>query len=138
MSIGSSCLSRSICLTCLAVSPSMRPLRSRPCASSAVYSNAPIRPPGPLVFAGNAQHFFQRRFARHDLAPAVIANTGARGARIALQILLRGSIVNHGAHVIVDGDELINARAPTIAVARIAARPVQLHGGAALIEIQQP
>src|ERR1700733_6298662 len=135
MSIGSSCLSRSICLTCFGVSPSMRPLRSRPWASSAVYSNAPIG--ALLVLAGNAQHFFQRRFARHDLAAAVVANAGAGRARIALEILLGGAIMNHGAHVIIDGNELIDPRPATIAVAGIAARPVQPPRAAVRVKIQQ-
>ena len=143
ISIGSSCLSRSSCRTCFGVSPSIRPLRSRPWASSAVYSKAPIRLL--LVLAGDAQHFFQGRLARHDLAAPVIANAGARGARVALQVLLRGAVMDHGAHVIVDRDQLVDAGAPAIAGARLAARPVQLHravlagrDSAAAVRIRRP
>src|SRR5580692_3995183 len=135
MSIGSNCFSRNNCLTCLGVSPSMRPLRSRPWASNAVYSNAPIR--CFLVLACDAQDLFQGCFARHDLAAAVVTDAGARGACIAFKFLLGRSVVNHGAHMIVDGDEFVDAGAPAIAVAWIAAGPVELHGSAVRIEIQE-
>src|SRR3974390_158687 len=101
MSIGSNCLSRNSCRTCFGVSPSISPLRSRPWESSAVYSNAPIR----SVLAGDAQHFFQGGLAGHDLAAAIIADAGACRARVAFEVLLRGPIVDHGAHVIVDGEQ---------------------------------
>src|SRR5580704_1452645 len=136
ISIGSNCLSRNSCLTCLGVSPSMRPLRSRPWASSAVYSNAPIGG-FRLVLARHAQDLFQGCFARHDLAAAVVTDAGAGGACIAFKFLFGRSVVNHGAHMIVDGDEFVDAGAPAIAVAWIAAGPVELHGSAVRIEIQE-
>src|ERR1700677_1653696 len=114
--MGRSCFSRSSCLTCFGVSPSISPLRSRPWASRATYSNAPI-----LVLAGDAEHFFQGGFARHDLAAPVVADAGAGRARVAFQILFRGSVVDHGAHVIVHRDELVNTGSAAITHARLAA-----------------
>ena len=45
--------------------------------------------------------------------------------------------MNHGAHVIIDRDEFIDAGTAAIAIARIAVRPIQLHGATVGIEIQQ-
>src|ERR1700743_2488203 len=130
--MGRSCFSRSSCLTCFGVSPSISPLRSRPWASRATYSKAPI-----LVLAGDAEHFFQGGFSRHDLAPAVVADAGAGGACVALELLFGRSGVDHGAHVIVDGDELVNAGTAPIAHARLAARAIELHRPVLRIEIEQ-
>src|SRR5258707_10040518 len=104
MSIGSRCFSRSSCRTCFGVSPSIRPLRSRPCASSAVYSNAPIG----SILASNAQDFLERGFALHDFPAAVVADAGTRRAGVALEILFGRAVVNHGPHMVIDRNQLIN------------------------------
>src|SRR6202167_6338162 len=102
--MGRSCFSRSSCLTCFGVSPSISPLRSRPWASRATYSNAPI-----LVLAGDAEHFFQGGFSRHDFAAGVLADAWAGRTCVGVEILFGGPVVDHGAHVVVDRDQLVNA-----------------------------
>src|ERR1700676_5570575 len=99
------------------------PLRSRPLGSRAVYSNAPM--PSALVLARDAQDFLHRRLAAQDLRAAVVANGRRQGARIALEVMLCGDVVDHGAHLVIDDDELVDAGASAVAVARIAPRPVQ-------------
>jgi len=47
------------------------------------------------------------------------------GARIALEVMLCRAVVNHGAHLIIDHDEFVDAGASAIAIAGIAARAVQ-------------
>ena len=66
----------------------------------------------PLVFAGYAQHFFERRVAFQNLATTVGANAGLvlrawRSSSCSLTPL-----VNHLAHLVVDGNEFVNAGAP--------------------------
>src|SRR5580692_10011233 len=132
--IGSSCRSRSSWRTWRAVSPSRMPRLSRPPVSTAVYSKAPMRQ---LVLAGDTQDFLQRRLAAHHPRPAVVANGRGQGARVPLQFLFGGAIVNHGAHVIIDHDQLIDAAATAIAIVAVA-RPVQGRRRIILAQIQQP
>src|SRR5665213_4222462 len=110
---GSNCRSRRSWRTWRAVSPSRMPRLSRPPGSTAVYSNAPM---GQLVLARDAQDFLQRRLAAQHPGTAVIADGGGPDPRGALQVLLRGAVVNHGTHVIIDHHQLVDAAAAAIAV----------------------
>src|SRR5690606_7999373 len=90
---GSRRWSRSWLRTWRAVSPSMTPRRSLPAASSAVYSKAPMLG-ARSVLAGHAQDFFDRGAAAQDLGPSVITDRRGEGARIALQLVLGGFVMD--------------------------------------------
>src|ERR1044072_1511344 len=119
---GSRLWSRSIWRTARAVSPSRTPLRSRPVASTAVYSNAPN---AELILARHAQHFFDRRRAGHDLRTAVVANTGGQSARVLVELVLAGAVVNHRTHGVVDQHQLVNAGTSLESLVRVGARAIQ-------------
>src|ERR1700731_1019218 len=114
---GSSCCSRSCWRIWRGVSPSRMPLRSRPPASRAVYSNAPNS-----ILARDAQYFLDGGFAAQHLDAAVVADRGRGGPRVALDLLLRGAVVDHGAHGVVGHDELVDARAAAIGAGGVASR----------------
>ena len=76
-----------------------------------------------LVLARDAQDFFDRGFAAQDLVEAVVADGGRHRARITLELVLGGFVVDHGAHRVVDDDEFIDAGAAAEA-AGSRARPV--------------
>src|ERR1700733_4957709 len=120
---GSNCRSRSSWRTWRAVSPSSMPRLSRPPGSTAVYSNAPM---GQLILARDTQDFLQRRLPAQHPRPTVIADGGGQGARVALQILFRGAVVNHGAHMVIDHDQFVDAAAAAVAVLAVS-RPIQRH-----------
>src|SRR5437588_995892 len=98
------------------------PVRSLPLESSAVYSNAPNS-----ILARHPQHFFERGFAAQHLRPSVVADRRRRQAGVALELLFAYPVMNHGAHRVVDDDELVDTRAPTITAGSVAAGPVE-HG----------
>ena len=120
---GRSCRSRRICRTCLTVSPSTTPFCSRPAVSRAVYSKAPI---------GGADQSSRvtrrtssmRGFAAQHLVHAVVANRRCQGARVALELVLGGAVVDHGAHLVIDDDQFVDAGTAAKADARVAG-PVQ-------------
>src|SRR4029077_13180436 len=122
---GSSCCSRSSWRMWRGVSPSRMPLRSWPAASRATYSKAPK----PSVLARYAQYFLERRFTAQHARAAVVADRGGGEACVPLDLLLRGAVMNHGAHRVIDHDELVDARAPAIAPGGVAPRAVEGRGG---------
>jgi len=71
--MGRRCLSRSSCLTCLGVSPSIRPFTF---ATLSVQRGVFERPHQLLILTGDAQHFFQRGLALHHLRPPIVAMPG--------------------------------------------------------------
>src|SRR5882762_664037 len=121
---GSSCCSRSCWRIWRGVSPSRMPLRSRPPASRAVYSNAPNS-----ILARDAQYFLDGGFAAQHPGAAVVADRGRGDARVAVDLLLRDAVVNHGAHGVIDDDQLVDARAAAIAAGGVATRSIQRGGG---------
>src|SRR5580704_4454782 len=105
---GSNWRSRSSWRTWRAVSPSRMPRLSRPPGSTAVYSKAPMPQ---LVLARDTQDFLQRRLAAQHPGTTVIADGGGQDAGVALQVLFRRAVVNHGAHVVIDHDQFVDAAA---------------------------
>src|SRR5258707_12449544 len=91
---------------------------------------------GLLVLAGKGGALCRGRFARHDLAAAIVSNTRAGAACVALELLLGGSVVNHGAHVIIDRNEFVDPCAASVTRARIAARTKQVNRSACWVQIQ--
>src|SRR5581483_11396879 len=69
------------------------------------------RPSGePSVLTRDAQDFLDGRLPAQDPRPAVIADRRCGLARVAFELLLAGPIMDHGAHGVIDQDELIDAR----------------------------
>src|SRR6185295_10162225 len=118
--------SRSIWRTARAVSPSRTPLRSRPVASTAVYSKAPKY--FALVLARHAQHFFDRRGARQYLRTTVVADAVGHGPCVLLQILLTRAVVNHRTHRVIDHHQLVNAGAASEALIAVGAGAIERRG----------
>src|SRR5687768_11655805 len=117
------------------VSPSTTPFCSRPALSRAVYSKAPTG--FRLVLARDAQDFFDRGFAAQDLVETVVANGRCHRARITLEVVFGGFVVNHGPHRIVDDDELVDAGAPA-EPAGSRTRPVDRRGRIVGTQTEEP
>src|SRR5688572_12985236 len=136
---GSSWRSRSSWRTCLTVSPSTTPFCSRPAVSRAVYSKAPIvaQEEGGQglysVLARDAQDFFDGGFTAQHAHQAVVADRGRHGACVALELMLGGFVVNHGAHLVIDDHELVDAGASAESVA---ARPGPVKRGRGFVGLQ--
>src|SRR4051812_32250537 len=62
------------------------------------------------VFARHAQHFLDRGLALQHLGAPVVADGRCQGTCIALELMLARTIMDHGAELVVDDDELINSR----------------------------
>src|SRR6185436_12150192 len=118
-----------------AVSPSRTPLRSRPVASTAVYSKAPNY--FALVLARHAQHFFDRRGARQYLRTTVVADAVGHGPCVLLQILLACAVVNHRTHRVIDHHQLVNAGAASEALIAVGAGAIERRGWRRSRQIQQ-
>src|ERR1700730_1268101 len=129
---GSSCCSRSCWRIWRGVSPARMPLRSRPPASRAFYSNAPNS-----ILARDAQYFLDGGFAAQHLDAAVVADRGRGGPRVALDLLLRGAVVDHGAHGVVGHDQLVDARAAAIAAGGVTSRSIQRGGGLVCLQVEE-
>src|SRR5207237_5474714 len=86
-------------------------------------------PPGQVagtaasVFARDTQHFLDRGLAAQHLGAAVVADRGRERPRVALDLLLRDAVVDHGAHGVTDHDQLVDPRSAAIAAACLPARP---------------
>ncbi len=52
-----------------------------------------------LVFARDAQYFFDCGFAAQDAIEAIVPDGGGHRARVALELVLRGFVVNHRPHL---------------------------------------
>src|SRR3984885_3237156 len=96
---GRSCRSRSNWRMWRGVSPSRTPLRSRPLGSRAVYSNAPMAER--LVLARDAQDFLHGGLAAQNLRAPIVPNRRGHRARIALELMLRRAVMDHGAHLFI-------------------------------------
>jgi len=58
---------------------------------------------------GDPKHFLHGRDALYHLAQAILANARAVFARVALELVLARAVVNHSAHFLIYGDELVYA-----------------------------
>ena len=112
--------------------------------STAVYSKAPnasasadvrrerrsARDGCRSVLACDTQELFERGRRRSiTLARPSSRMLGLERARVALELVLAGAVVDHGAHGVVDADQLVDAGAAAIAAAGIVAGPIQACGG---------
>src|SRR5476651_318936 len=80
---------------------------------------------GVLVLARDAQDFLHGRLAAQNFPAAVVADRGRQRACVALEVVFGGTVMNHGAHLVIHHDKFVDAGASAIAIARIAARPEQ-------------
>src|SRR5205823_14927835 len=101
-------------------------------------------PPGQVagtavsIFARDTQHFLDRGLAAQHLGAAVGADRGRAEPRVALDLLLRDTVVNHGAHGVIDHDQLVDARAAAIAAGGVPARAVQRGQGLVGAQVEEP
>src|SRR5947207_1562257 len=84
-------------------------------------------PPGQVagaasVFARDTQHFLDRGLAPQHLDAAVVADRGRAEARVAVELLLGDAVVDHGAHGVIDHDELVDPGSAPIAADRKSTR----------------
>src|SRR5215471_15094185 len=134
---GSSCCSRSSWRMCRGVSPSRIPLRSLPAASSAVYSNAPIfklaesrlRRFQPSILARDAQHFLDGRLATQHACSAIVADRRCAETGVTLDLLLGYPIVDHGAHGVIDDDQLVDSGSAAVAAGAVTSRTIERRRG---------
>src|SRR5262249_39830792 len=145
---------------CRGVSPSRIPLRSLPAVSSAVYSNAPILNwlkvacgafSGSFVqrksqtwqaissiLARDAQHFLDGRLATQHACSAIVGDRRCAETGVALDLLLGSPIVDHGAHGVIDDDQLVDSRSAAVAAGAVASRTIKRRGGLIGPQVQQP
>src|SRR5881275_3310713 len=101
-------------------------------------------PPGQVagaaasVFARDTQHFLDRGLAPQHLDAAVIADRGRAEARMAVELLLGDAVVDHGAHGVIDHDELVDPGSAPIAAAAVASGPVKRRRRLVRRQVEEP
>src|SRR5258708_26093001 len=90
------------------------------------------------VFARDTQHFLDRRVAAQHPRAAVVADRGGAEACAAVDLLLRDTVMNHGAHGIVDHDQLVDSRTAVVAAGGIAPGAVEPRRGPVRREGERP
>src|SRR6185436_16028020 len=74
----------------------------------------------------DAEQLLEGRGAREHFGAAVVPDAGRELAGFTFELVLAGAVMDHDAHPVVDDDELIDAGAAAIAVARVGAGAVNL------------
>src|SRR5579863_89718 len=89
------------------------------------------------IFTRNTQHLFNGGFAAQHAGAAVIADGGGRGAGMALDLLLRGAVMDHGAHGVIRDDQLVDTRAAAVAAGGVTAGTVEHRRGFVRLEVKE-
>src|SRR5690606_5639460 len=109
-----------------------------PSKCTEVFRSSPqFQPQAQSVLPCHAQHFLDRGNASKDLGAAVVTDARRQRTRIAFELVLTRAVVDHGAHRLIDQDQLVNTRAALETVIRIVAWTVEGGRGCIRRQVEQ-